>query len=66
MTQTKTLSVQQSANKLGVSAATIRRWLHDGILRGRRVGPRLLRIETASVENLESGALENTQEGGLN
>ena len=61
----KTLTVQETAKRLGVSVATVRRWMHDGILRGRRVGPRLLRIETASAEDLESGAIKsNAPEAG--
>lgn len=54
MKETKTLTVQEVATRLRVSVATVRRWLHDGTLRGRRVGPRLLRIETACVKDLET------------
>lgn len=54
MQESKTLTVQEAAARLRVSVATVRRWLHDGTLRGRRVGPRLLRIETACVKDLET------------
>lgn len=61
---TQWLTVRQSAETYGLSQKTIRRRIADGTLLARRVGPRLIRINIASLEQLgrplqyiESGTL---------
>ncbi|WP_286278796.1 helix-turn-helix domain-containing protein [Naasia aerilata] len=46
------MSVQDAANRLAVSTKTIRRWIASGDLDARRVGPRLIRIDAASLDRL--------------
>jgi excisionase family DNA binding protein len=43
------LSIPQVAERYGVSAKTVRRWIASGDLPARRVGPRLVRINAADV-----------------
>jgi excisionase family DNA binding protein len=43
---------KEAARLLRVNAATIRRWVADGRLRGVRAGPRLIRIPRAGVRNI--------------
>jgi len=46
------LSIRESALRMGVSEKTIRRWISDGVIRGNRVGPRLIRVDAASLETI--------------
>lgn len=46
------ISIAQVAERLEVHPATVRRYLARGILRGYRVGPRLLRVRADDVEAL--------------
>lgn len=39
------LSIQEAADLLGVSTATLRRWCRDSIVPVHRLGPRLLRFD---------------------
>lgn len=54
MTKQRELDVRGAAEYLGVHLATIRRWLSTGALRGRRVGPKLIRIAVADLDALGS------------
>ncbi|QDP44622.1 excise [Mycobacterium phage NothingSpecial] len=45
-------SIQQTADFLGVSTKTVRRYIADGKLKAVRLGPRLIRVERDSVEAL--------------
>ncbi|ASJ79550.1 excise [Mycobacterium phage Kalnoky] len=45
-------SIQQVADHLGVSTKTVRRYIADGRLKAIRLGPRLIRVERSSVEEL--------------
>ena len=49
------LSVTEAALRLGVNAATIRKWVRDGHLKAARPGGELgsLRIPTTELERLE-------------
>lgn len=53
MTLTHTLpahpSIQQSAEYLGVDPKTIRRYIAQGRLKAKRVGPRLIRVDRESL-----------------
>lgn len=53
--QPKTETIQEAATRLKVSDETARRWFHSGILRGFRVGPRLLRVFSTDVDALVNG-----------
>lgn len=44
------ISIAEAANHLGVSTKTIRRRIADGTLVARRIGPRLIRVDAASLE----------------
>ena len=48
----KSLTVRETAERIGVSEPTIRRYLNDGVLNGRRIGPRLGRVDPASIADL--------------
>jgi excisionase family DNA binding protein len=43
------LSVQDAAQAFGLAEKTIRRRIADGSLLSYRVGPRLIRVDTASL-----------------
>jgi len=46
------LSIADAADRLGVSTKTIRRYIAAGTIRAERVGPRLIRIDVASLDAL--------------
>jgi len=46
------LTVQQAAESLQVSTKTIRRYIANGTIQAERVGPRLIRIDSASLDRL--------------
>ena len=60
MTHPTTMTTLEAANELGVTTPTIRRSISEGILKGRRIGPRTFRVSRAAVEELifqnEAGA----------
>ncbi|MBI3217603.1 MAG: helix-turn-helix domain-containing protein [Mycobacterium sp.] len=43
------LSIQQTADHLGVDPKTVRRYIAQGRLKAVRIGPRLIRVERASI-----------------
>lgn len=45
-------SIAETAEYLGVSTKTVRRYIADGKLKAVRLGPRLIRVERSSVEAL--------------
>ena len=45
-------TLEQAARWLGVSVRTVRRYIAAGVLTGYRLGPRLLRVDTAEVAGL--------------
>ena len=47
---TETMSVTETAKTLDKTPATIRRYVRDGVLVGRKVGPRVWHITRKSVE----------------
>jgi len=42
-------SIKCTAEYLGVSERSVRRWIAQGLIKARRVGPRLIRLDRASV-----------------
>jgi excisionase family DNA binding protein len=46
------ITVPQAAERKGVSAKTIRRWIADGTLPAYRVGQKLIRIRVADLDAL--------------
>lgn len=52
---TRLLTKQQAAAELTVSLRTIDRMLADGKLTPRRIGPRLVRIDCAEIEQIKTG-----------
>jgi excisionase family DNA binding protein len=44
------VSVRDAAAELGVAEWTVRRWVHAGRVPGKRIGPRLLRVDMDRVE----------------
>ena len=49
------LTTRQAANEAGVSAQTIRRWALEGRVKAYRVGPRIMRIDSDSLEEMVRG-----------
>ena len=45
-------TVQEAADYLKVSTKTIRRYITQGLVEAERVGPRLIRVNLASLDNL--------------
>lgn len=45
-------TVQSVAEKRAVSKKTVRRWISDGLIYAERVGPRLIRIDMNSLDNI--------------
>ena len=45
-------TVQDAADYLKVSTKTIRRYITQGLVEAERVGPRLIRVNLASLDNL--------------
>lgn len=43
------ISISDAAAHLGVSTKTVRRRISDGTLKAVRIGPRLIRIDAASL-----------------
>lgn len=44
------LTTSEVGEILGVHRVTVRRWVGQGILKGKRVGPRNIRIHRAEVD----------------
>lgn len=42
-------TIQQTADYLNISTKTVRRYIADGKLKAKRVGPRLIRVERESL-----------------
>lgn len=55
--ETRSLSYQQAAIRLGVSAITLRRWRADGRFKVRVFSPTLVRIPLEEIERIEKEAL---------
>lgn len=49
-TDTSILTTGEVAAMFRVSPATVRRWVHDGWIRGIRIGPREFRFEREDVD----------------
>ena len=45
-------TVQEAADYLKVSTKTVRRYIAQGLIEADRVGPRLIRVNMASLDNL--------------
>lgn len=45
-------TVQGVAEIRNVSTKTVRRWITDGLIYAERVGPRLIRIDLNSLDNI--------------
>jgi excisionase family DNA binding protein len=52
-------SIQETADQLGVSPQTIRRWIRAGRISAKRMGPRLVRVELSSLVGLDQ-SIERT------
>lgn len=52
MSMPRHLSIEMFADEFGVSTRTVRRWLASGVIRGIRVGPKLIRIPRTEAERL--------------
>lgn len=52
MTPEQTVSVAEAVCRAGVHPRTMRRWVADGIITGYPLGPRMLRVNAAEVDNL--------------
>jgi len=46
------MSPREVAEELGVSAASVVRWVKDGTIAGQRFGKRIIRIRRSEVERL--------------
>ena len=55
----KPLTRQQAAALLSVSLPTLDRHIKSGILRASKIGPRVVRVDPASVRELLAGEISN-------
>lgn len=46
------ISIDEAADRLGVSTKTVRRRISDGTLKAVRIGPRIIRIDAASLASV--------------
>ena len=46
------LTLRDTAERLQISEKSVRRWIADGRLKGVRIGPRMIRVDAASVAAL--------------
>lgn len=46
------ISLALAADRCGVQPKTLRRWIAEGRLTGYRMGPKLLRVDTAELDRL--------------
>jgi excisionase family DNA binding protein len=49
----KPLRVPEVSARLDVPAATVRRWLRDGLLKGQKLGPRVWRVDESELERFQ-------------
>lgn len=47
---TQWISLQEAATRLHISEKTVRRWITTGKITAIRVGPRLIRVDAASLD----------------
>jgi excisionase family DNA binding protein len=45
------VTIPEAAEYIGVSTKTIRRWITRGTIEARRFGPRLIRVNLASLDS---------------
>ena len=45
------ISLTDAADRLGVHVRTLRRYISQGRITGHRVGPRLVKLDAAEVDN---------------
>lgn len=50
MTLPRDLSIQEAAQRRGVTTKTVRRWIALGLVPAYRVGPKLIRIREDDLE----------------
>lgn len=58
------ISIQKSAEVLGVSPMTIHRWIAKGFLKAYRIGPRLVRIPRSEIVRMRKFRIETQDEPG--
>lgn len=46
------ITIREAAERKRVNEKTIRRYISAGLIKAERVGPRLIRVETASLNQL--------------
>lgn len=51
-TSQRSISLQRAAEELDMSVKTVRRYIAAGRLKAYRVGPRVIRVDAASLEEL--------------
>ncbi|WP_168627354.1 helix-turn-helix domain-containing protein [Cryobacterium sp. BB307] len=46
------LTLRDTAERLSISEKSVRRWIADGRLKAVRIGPRMIRVDAASIAAL--------------
>lgn len=46
----RTMTLEEAANRYGITATSVRRWISNGRVRAYRFGPRLIRVEVSDLE----------------
>lgn len=54
----KLLNLEEASRELGIAAVTLRRWVHNGRIKYRRIGPKLIRFTESDLrEYLENATV---------
>lgn len=57
------ISTRQAAQKYNIAQVTVRKWLAEGRLKGKKIGPRLWRVSEAELERFISEGDRGNDEG---
>lgn len=49
----KFVTVKEAARALGVAPSTVYKWIDEGTLKAKRLGPRMLRISAAVLKKFQ-------------
>ncbi|MBX7196208.1 MAG: helix-turn-helix domain-containing protein [Sandaracinaceae bacterium] len=52
----QTITQAKAARRYGVSEKTVRKWRRAGLIRGSRIGPRLVLVHVEDIERLLASA----------
>ncbi len=57
------ISTKQAAEKYNIAQVTVRKWLLEGRLKGKKVGPKLWRVSEAELDRFINEGGQGNNEG---